>query len=248
VLKPNIDNAVAITREIYWVGFFEESSKLQCNPYLLLDEQDVVFFDPGSIPDFPKVMRKVIDLINPAEITWIVVSHQDPDVCGNLAVVEDVIDSPNLKIAAHLNTMRLIQHLGLRSEIYPVDRHDYRLTLRSGRELKFVYMPFLHSPGAIVTYDPKSGALFSGDIFGALSKDWDIFANPGFPASMDSFHQAYIPSNQVLRAGMARLADLDIKIILPQHGSVIEGNNVPIAIEHLENLPCGIDLMESPQQ
>lgn len=242
--ERKIDNAIAVTREIYWVGFFEETSKLQCNPYLLLDEQDVIFFDPGSIPDFPKVMRKVIDLINPADITWIVTSHQDPDVCGNLAVVEDVIDNPDLKIAAHTNTIRLIRHLGLRSEFYAVDRHDFSLVLTSGRCLRFLFMPFLHSPGAIVTYDEKNRALFSGDIFGTISKNWDIFSTEGFPSSMDSFHQAYIPSNAVLRKGLQKLEGLDIRLILPQHGSVIEGERVRIAVEHLRNLPCGIDLME----
>jgi len=241
--RTKIDNAIAITREIFWVGFYEETTKLQCNPFLLMDGDEAVMFDPGSIPDFPKIMRKVIDLINPRHISWIVVSHQDPDVCGNLAVVEDVIDNPELKIAAHMNTVRLIQHLGLRSECYPVDRNDYRMRLKSGRELQFLYMPYLHSPGAIVTYDSTSRSLFSGDLFGAISKDIDIFSTEGFPHNMDSFHQAYIPSNAVLCKGLAQLKALDIQLILPQHGSVIEGENVALAIEHLEGLPCGIDLL-----
>ncbi len=238
-----IDDAVAITREIYWVGFFEETTRLQCNPYLLIDDRDVVLFDPGSIPDFPKVMRKVIDLVNPGEISLIVASHQDPDVCGNLAVVEDVIDNPNLKIACHTNTLRLIQHLGLRSPFYAVDRNDYRLTLQSGRELRFLYMPYLHSPGAIATYDAKSRALFSSDLFGALSKEGNIFSDEGFPHSMDGFHQAYMPSNAVLRNGLRQLEGLDIGMILPQHGSAIEGERVSQAIDHLKRLPCGIDLL-----
>ena len=37
-----------------------------------------MLFDPGSIPDFPRVMRKIIDLVNPRDISWIVTSHQDP--------------------------------------------------------------------------------------------------------------------------------------------------------------------------
>jgi len=239
------NNALSITREIFWVGFFEETTRLQCNPYLLLDEEEVVFFDCGSIPDFPKIMRKVIDLVNPGEISWIVASHQDPDVCGNLAVVEDVIDNPELRVAAHLNTVRLINHLGLQAEFYPVDQNDYRLTLKSGRELRFIHMPYLHSPGAIVTYDEHSKTLFSGDLFGALSREeWDVYSTEGFPESLNSFHQAYMPSNQVLRLGMQRLEGLEIRRILPQHGSVIEDDNVQIAIEHLKQLPCGVDLLD----
>lgn len=238
-----LDGSIAITRDIFWVGFVEETTLLQCNPYLLIDEHDAILFDPGSIPDFPRVMRKVIDLVDPHHITWIVVSHQDPDVCGSLAVVEDVIDNPNLRIAAHSNTIRLIQHLGLRSEFYAVDRNNYRLTLRSGREFTFVFLPYLHSPGAIATYDKKTHALFSGDFFGALSKSADLFSTEGFPETLNSFHQAYMPSNVVVRAGLKRLEKLKINMILPQHGSVIEGENTVAAFKHLENLPCGVDLI-----
>ncbi|MCA9663720.1 MAG: MBL fold metallo-hydrolase [Myxococcales bacterium] len=242
--ESRADNAIPVSRDVYWVGFYEETTRLQCNPYVLLDREDVIFFDPGSIPDFPKVMRKVLDLINPHDINWIVVSHQDPDVCGNLAVVEDVIDNPELRIAAHTNTARLINHLGLRSPIHRVDRNGDRLVLRSGRILDFIHLPYLHSPGAIATFDRKNGFLFSGDLFGAISKSDDLFSTAGFPQSLDSFHQAYMPSNSVLRRGLARVERLPISAILPQHGSVIEGENVRVAIEHLRGLPCGEDCHE----
>lgn len=246
VLKTDTENVVSITREYYWVGFSEKQSRLKCNPYLLIDSrgEDVVLFDPGSIPDFPVVMRKVIDVIPPETISLIVVFHQDPDVCGNLAVLEDVIDRGDLKIAAHLNTVRLIEHLGLRSEFYAVDQHDYRYTMKSGRELEFIYLPFLHSPGAIATFDSKTSTLISGDLFGAISDDESLFVPESFPQNMDSFHQAYMPTNSVLRHAMERLEKYDIKRILPQHGSIIEDEEVGVAIKHLKSLPCGIDLME----
>ncbi|TNF30957.1 MAG: MBL fold metallo-hydrolase [Deltaproteobacteria bacterium] len=240
----DVNESIAITRDIHWVGFYERSTRLHCNPYLLIDDQEAVLFDPGSIPDFPVVMRKVIDLVNPGAISLVVASHQDPDVCGNLAVVEDVISRPDLRIAAHAHTHRLIQHLALSSDRFAVDEHGYRLRLASGRTLEFVPMPFLHSPGAIATYDPKTRSLFSGDVFGALVEEWDLFAGPGFPENMASFHQAYMPSNAHLRAAIRRLRQLDIDRILPQHGSVIEGAQVAEAFDFLEALPCGLDLEE----
>ena len=90
------DGPVAITRDIHWVGRHEHGLELHCNPYLLLDDDTAVLIDPGSIPDFPVVMRKIIDLTSPQLISLIVASHQDPDVCSNLAVVEDVIERPDL--------------------------------------------------------------------------------------------------------------------------------------------------------
>jgi len=242
--EPDYDSGVAITRELHWVGFYDREAHLHCNPYLLIDEKEAVLFDPGSIPHFPIVMRKVIDLVHPSEISVIVASHQDPDVCGNLPVLEDVINSADLKIAAHTNTIRLIRHYGLRSAFYAVDEHGLELTLRGGRVLEFVPMPFLHAPGAIATYDRKTKTLLSGDLFGAVSNDWSLFAGDEFLEPIGAFHRIYMPSNAVLKKGLARLARLEIERILPQHGSVLEGEHVPAAIEHLESLACGRDLID----
>ena len=238
------DNSLAITREIHWVGFMEAGGRLRCNPYLLIDGrgEDIILFDPGSIPDFPKIMRKVIDLVPPQKITGIVVSHQDPDVCGNLAVIEDIVENPDLRIFAHINTIRLIAHLGLSSRIQDVAEIDFQLTLSGGRVLEFIPLPYLHSPGAIATYDRQSRSLFSGDVFGAVGHELDLFSRSNFPHHMDSFHQAYMPSNVVLRPAMEKFSKMQIERILPQHGAVIEGEDVAVAIEHLRTLPCGVDL------
>lgn len=243
MITHNYDEAVPVTRDIYWVGFYDSDAKLHCNPYLLIDDKDVVLFDPGSIPHFPIIMRKVIELVNPSEITTIIASHQDPDVCGNLPVLEDVINNPELKIVAHGNTVRLIRHYGIRSTLYATEEHDNRLTLQSGRCLQFLHTPYLHSPGAIATYDSKTKSLFTSDIFGAISSDWSFFAGGDYLTPMQAWHQAYMPSNQLLAACMQRFEQYDVDKILPQHGSVLENDQITAAIQYLKDLPCGHDLV-----
>ena len=238
----NYDDAVAVSGDIYWVGYYDQEANLHCNPYLLIDEQDVVLFDPGSIPYFPKIMRKVIDLVDPSSITAIVISHQDPDVCGSLAVLEEVIERTDTKIIAHTNTIRLIRHYGLKSQYYPVDEHEFRYTLPSGRILQFLYTPYLHSPGAIMTYDITSKSLFTSDVFGAIADNWSLFATGDNLEPMKDWHQAYMPSNSLLKECMQRLEQMDIHRILPQHGSIFEKENIPDAINYLKHLPCGLDL------
>lgn len=243
MINFDYNNAIAVTKDIYWVGFEELESHLHCNPYILIDDEEVVLFDPGSIPDFPSIMRKILDVVNPQTISLIVASHQDPDVCGNIAIVEDVIANPELKFAVHSNTGRLTDHYGINSPSYIVDRNDYKYTLKSGRVLDFIYAPYCHSPGAIVTYDRKTKSLFSGDIFGGVSEQWTLFANDDFLEPMKAFHQLYMPSNQILRNFLNKLDDYDIERIVPQHGSVIENENVKKAIDFLKELPCGVDLI-----
>ncbi len=240
--EERFDEAVAVTRDIHWVGFYDEQARLHCNPYLLIDDDEAVLFDPGSIPDFAVSMRKVIDMVRPSEISTIVASHQDPDVCGNLAIVEDVIDRPDLRVVAHSRTIRLIRHLGPRSELWACDEHDNVLTLRSGRVLRFLPTPYLHAPGAIATYDERTRSLFTSDLFGGVSSSWSLFARGDFLGAMTAWHQEYMPSGALLRQGLARLQALALDRVLPQHGSVLEGEQIGQAFEHLKNLRCGVDL------
>jgi flavorubredoxin len=237
------EGAVAITRDIFWVGKHAPDLDLHSNTYLVVEDAETVLIDSGSIPDFPVVMRKIIDVVNPQTISLIIASHQDPDVCSNMAVVEDVVDRQDLRIAAHSATIRLIRHFGLRSELYAVDAHHWTYTLQSGRVIEFIHTPHLHCAGSIMTFDRKTGTLFSSDLFGASNEAWGLFAGPQYPEQMNSWHEVMMPAHHLLQACMTRIEQLPIARICPQHGSVIEGPDVAAAIAHLKSLPVGLDLM-----
>jgi flavorubredoxin len=120
---------------------------------------------------------------------------------------------------------------------------NYRFRLASGRVLEFLFTPYLHSPGAIATYDAKTRSLFTSDIFGALSTEsWSLLAQGDFLKPMTLWHQTYMSSGRALADCMDRFAALDPMRILPQHGSVLEGDQIRQAMNYLRNLPCGFDL------
>ncbi|MCB1159569.1 MAG: MBL fold metallo-hydrolase [Leptospiraceae bacterium] len=243
--KLNYEDAIPIMEGIYWIGFKERSTKLHCNPYLLVDTEDVLVFDPGSIPDFPVIMRKIIETIPPERITHLVLSHQDPDVCGNIAVMEDVIGNDNLQIVCHINTLRLVRHTGVKSTFYDTCANQNLLTLKSGRRIEFIPAPFLHAPGTIMTYDHKTKTLFSGDIFGGIGDDWSLYITENYKEEMKLFHQAYMPSNRIMKKKMEELEKYEIRQILPQHGSIIPQKYVKEAIAYLKELPLAIDLLDT---
>ncbi|NOY52506.1 MAG: diguanylate cyclase, partial [Deltaproteobacteria bacterium] len=142
---------------------------------------------------------------------------------------------------------RLIRHYGLHSDDYDVAKQGWKYTLKSGRVLEFIPTSFLHAPGAIATYDARTRTLFSGDLFGAIGREWSLFADEEFIAPMEEFHRLYMPSKKILRSCMNRLEGYAIDRILPQHGSILEGEQVKTATARLRELECGIDLsVEEP--
>lgn len=234
---------VAVSRDIWWVGFHDAEADMHCNPYLIVDHDEAVLIDSGSIPQFPSIMRKIIDVINPSQISIVIASHPDPDVCSNMAVVEDVVERDDLRIAAHSASLRLIRYYGLRSMLYPVDRNNWRVTLKSGRVLEFIHTPHLHFAGSMATWDATSGTLFSSDLFGAMDHEWQLFGETGYAADMDSWHEMIMPGRAMLGAVLDRFQVLPVERICPQHGSVIERAHIPAAIAHLRGLSCGLDLL-----
>ncbi len=240
----NYDEAVEIAEKVFWVGFYDQVANFHCNPYLILDGDEAVLIDPGSVPHFPIVARKVVSIVDPKKISTLIVSHQDPDLAGSLPVFEDLIANPELKIVTFERVSFLLAHYGTRSPFYFFEQNNNRRKLKSGRELVFQPTPYLHTPGAFATYDTKTRIMFSGDLFGAFSDKWDLYAGDDYCRQMALFHRPYMPSNEILRRVVGKIEQYDLEMIAPQHGSVIKRDRLRAAFDCLKNLECGTYLKD----
>ena len=60
---------------------------------------------------------------------------------------------------------------------------------------------------------------------------------------MDLFHIDYMASNKAAVGYVKRLEGKKILAILPQHGSIIDKENIQNAIDYLIDLRCGLDII-----
>lgn len=262
------DRPIRIAEGVYWVGFYEEKTNFHCNPYLIVTGDRAILIDGGSRPDFAVVMMKILQTgLRPAQIEALIYQHYDPDLCGSMQNFVEMIGSPSLKILTHsLDKIFINYYLEreMHHHIETIDHDDHSFTF-NGRTLAFYETPFCHNAGSFITYDARTKTLFSSDIFGSISSQWDLYVTleeacyacadyrncpnrkPFCPLpDILEFHRTIMPAGKALRHAMAVIKRLDIERIAPQHGGIISGKrDIAFLIEKLENLEgVGIDAYE----
>jgi len=241
-LVKNLDltKPVEIAENVFWVGSYIKDDIFQCHPYLIREGTESVLIDPGSLITFEETLRKIKYLTDLENIKYIICHHQDPDLAASLPEIEKVFPERERYIVTHWRTYFLLKHYNLLTPFYLVDQHEFKLELESGRKLQFLFTPYMHYPGNIVTYDPETKILFSSDIFGGwVEENWSLFAEEEeYIESIRAFHEIYMPCKEVVIYNIEKLKKLDIEIIAPQHGSIIKGKDfvkkVMSAVEDFE--------------
>ncbi|HIP19046.1 MAG TPA: histidine kinase [Sulfurovum sp.] len=231
--------AIEIAKEIWWVGMYLPNDPFQCHPYFIENGENSILIDPGSMLEFNAVVRKINTISNMHHIKYIILHHQDPDLAASAPEMEKLINRSDLKVITHSRMVPLVKHYLIRSDYYEIDKHDHSLQC-GDLELKFITTPYCHSPGAFVTYEPKTKTLFSGDIFGGIEESWEFFAGDNYFEKAKQFHAEYMPSRDIFNYALTKIEALDIEMIAPQHGSIIKKRHIPALIEQMKALECGL--------
>ncbi len=238
------DNAVEIAPNVWWLGYNHEEIWARTNAYLLVEGDEAALFDPGSKIDFEQVKNKVQDVIPLDHLKYIILHHQDPDLCGSTPEFEKLTDLfvVNTERAAIFN-----RHYGIRSFSDTIDHDNQTITFTSGRKLRFYLTPYCHSPMAMVTYDEQNKILFSSDLFGAFNLVWRLYVDEigdeKYVTAMKQFMEPFMASNEAVMHFVNKMEPLDIEMICPQHGSIIR-NNVQWWFDQLKNMEFGKAITE----
>lgn len=246
IVNIDYENPVEIAEEIYWVGFYDAQSGLHCNPYLIVDNEEAIVIDGGSRPDFATVMMKILQTgLEPHQINALLYQHYDPDLCGSIPNFEDIIESSSLRIISDASSLMFIRHYSAASQMVSIEDVNYHYKFSSGRTLQFIKTPYSHSSGSFVTFDQKSGILFTSDIFGSYGTEWELFLKlrpqcidcvslTKCPSNSEkcpindilNFHKIIMPSRKALKYALKKMLEVPFTAIAPQHGSIITDRNI----------------------
>ena len=230
------------------IGFAESKDEqgIPSNQYLIIHKNRSILIDPGGFGLFPILLSRLLKYTKLQNIQTIILSHQDPDVCGGLNIWLEMTEAeayiPKL-------WLRFLLHYDIKKadRITGVPDEGMDLHIDGKFYLKLIPAHFLHSPGQINVYDPVSKILFTGDIGGGMlpCSENNLFVEDfeGYKDCIDNFHKRYMSSNKALRKWIKTVEKLEIDIVAPQHGHLYRGESINKLFDYLYQLKCGIDLL-----
>lgn len=226
----------------------EDGDAVQANQFLLIDHGQGAIIDPGGNMTFNELTLTMRKYMAPQDLHYLLASHADPDIIASLdrwmtaSRAELVISRLWARFAPHFCKLG-------KTDKRIISVPDAGGTLRLGKsDLILLPAHFMHAEGNFQFYDPVSKILFSGDlgvslVSGAQAAHAVTDLAEALP-QMEAFHRRYMVSNKILRYWATMVRELDIDMIVPQHGAPLKGKHaVTQFIDWAENLSCGIDLM-----
>ncbi len=172
-------------------------------------------------------------------IDYIILNHMEPD--HTAAMREIVARFPKAQILASERALPLIKSFYKIEENLKAVSDGETIDL-GGKTLQFFLTPNIHWPETMMTYLVEGGVLFSCDAFGAFGRfdgfDDQLGANERehFKSETERYYANIVSSfSTFVERGIAKLADLPIKVIAPSHGVVWRENPTEI-VEHYQKL------------
>ncbi|MBD3350027.1 MAG: MBL fold metallo-hydrolase [Candidatus Lokiarchaeota archaeon] len=232
--------------KVYWTGVNDYTSDLfegiwpvgeygvSINSYIIKAEKtvliDLVKAGGGGSSENLVDQLASIDL-EPEEIDYLVLNHLEPDHTGFLSSFRRIC--PNAEIITSKKGVPLVKAFyGISENVKAVEDGE-TLDIGDGKQLVFAYIPNVHWPETMVTYETSTKILFSCDAFGSfgalkggifddeiLKEDHEFFE----AESLRYYANIVGPfSNSVLKA-IEKAGGLDIKVIAPSHGLIWRKN------------------------
>ncbi len=205
------------------------------NSLVILGAEPVIV-DTGCSLVGDEWLAKVFSVVEPDDVRWVFVSHDDHDHIGNLEAVLDRCPQATL-VGNWSMTMRLAGDVEL--PLHRMRWVDAGGSFDAGdRTLHVVRPPLFDSPATRGLFDPVSGVLWAVDTFGALvqgpvleADDADAELYAGSFAALNQWNTPWLEWVDVDRfaAHVRTSADLPATAVASAHGPILRGARIASA-------------------
>lgn len=228
-----MEKPVFVTEDVYWIGINDLETELFeaiwpmpygiCyNSYLIKDEK-VAIVDTVKKFFLPQYVDKIKSILDGRTVDYLIVNHMEPDHSGAMKILREMF--PGLCIVGNKKTAEYVKGFyGIDSNCMVVNDGE---ELNLGKHiLRFYLTPMVHWPETMMTYDEKTGVLFSGDAFGSFGTlnggIFDDEVNLSFfeNETLRYFSNIIGKYCDMVQKALGKLKGLDIKIIASTHGPV----------------------------
>lgn len=201
-------------------GQYTVENGMSYNSYVILDEK-VAVMDTVDAHFGVEWLQNLETELNGRHPDYLVVQHMEPDHSANIAVFMETY--PEAQIVSSAKAFVMMQ------QFFGTDFPERKVVVGEGSTLKlgrhtltFVTAPMVHWPEVIVTYDSTDKVLFSADGFGKfgaldVEEDWADEARRYYIGIVGKY-------GAQVQALLKKAAVLDIAIICPLHGPVLNEN------------------------
>ncbi|MEG0166748.1 MAG: FprA family A-type flavoprotein [Ruthenibacterium sp.] len=196
------------------------------NAYLVKGKTKNVLFETSKLEFCDEFLENIKEVINPAELDYIVVNHTEPDHTGSMRRL--------LALAPRATVLGSNTALTFLKEIVNEDFPCRAVTEADvidigGMSLHFLSVPMLHWPDSMYTYIPEAKALFTCDSFGCHYADDKVFNDLIHGDFTDAY--AYYFKHIIgpfrhpfMEKALDKIKDLDIDFVGNGHGPVLRSN------------------------
>jgi len=218
---------------------------------MLIRGAEPMVVDTGVPSNRDRFLEDLFGLVDPTDLRWVFLSHDDVDHYGNVDAVMDLCPNATL-----LTSWFLAERLAGELHVPPTrwrwigdgDSLDI-----GDRVVTAVRPPLYDSPTTRGLFDPRSGVYWASDCFAtpvgrgtAFVEDLDPSDwQQGF-ATFNAWNSPWVSlvDRDRYLAECRRVLDLPLSAIATTHGPTIEASNIEMAADMLRRLP---DVAAPPQ-
>ncbi len=220
-----------ITKDILYVGVndhdidlfegqYDVPRGMAYNSYLIMDEK-IAVMDTVDARFTHEWLDNIQNMLGGRKVDYLIVQHMEPDHSANIANFAKTY--PNAVLVSSEKAFKMM------AQFFGDDFAARRMVIKEGdtlslgkHELHFVAAPMVHWPEVMVTYDATDKVLFSADGFGKFGA-WD--AKEEWADEARRYYIGIVGKyGAQVQALLKKAAGLDISVICPLHGPVLNEN------------------------